>query len=1076
MVALAPHLVHPLPLVVAAFDGQRPDRIVGMGLNLYDVMARRALRGRRPRRFRTSEAEPAEWSPDRHRIIDGDEVDRLIPALERARADRRLPLLRLPDRRQPPRPHRPRRGRALRHGHGQRLSRSPSWSRRTAAPRACSVRDAETGDEFDDPRRQRHQRDRRLGRPPAPRGAARRGRGPERSARAAAPTSRSRARTSRSSPARSSPPAAAARSSRCRGSAARSSARPTTTTTATSLDHIPPSEDDVDYLLEATNAFFGTTSSPGDITGAYAGVRPLISTGDPKKSVDISRKAELYETLERDDHDHRRQADDLAADGQARRRPAGRARQPRRAVPHARDPARPRGRRPRSCRASRASPRTPTRRSPAATATPPTTSCASPPSAASWPSRSSPACPTCSPRRPSPPASEQAPASPTSCCAAPAWACSPPASCSTTTPQPVRRVAEAARARARLGRRAASTPRSTRFARRRRPPRASSSPADRRLTCATFAHATVFGHGPSHVPGAVPLPMRRPILAVLLAAPGRCPGAAQRRLLPRRGRSTARAPTSSRSATSTSPATAAARVVYVKRDGGVDARLRQPPGRRRVRSRPSASTTASAPARRASRSSPRPTAAASRSPASTTARCSRWSRPSDAPGFAAPALVAEGGVANPSIDMSINGATYVSYTQSGDVRVARADARHAAVHAACRRRSTSTPPATPAPASEGARASPSRPTAPRSSSGARTAPTAARTSTRRRLFELRLSTAPQDLTLNEFDGAAAPATPTRPRSTSRTTRATPRSPSARTRRAAPRVVMRRLRRLAVRPARRRRRRRGRASAGAIDLTGRGEGLVAAGDWRPTRSSAARSSTTSSTALHARRRRQRRSTRGRSPRVGENEDGASLVRRAPAPTTPRSARAYFDGVEQPQARGRQVALATPRSAPVDADARPRRGLQPRRRRRRRLRPGQRRPTAGSSPRSTTSRRAASPAHDTARHAPARALRWAPSLNLFGGRPLPVLVDGRPIAETDRARELPSRPARSATASTAGRVVAIDRRGQQTAHAARACCASTTRRRAAHRRCARAAACVTRHAPTGGDPQRRAAERA
>jgi len=32
------------------------------------------------------------------------------------------------------------------------------------------------------------------------------------------------------------------------------------------------------------------------VTGAYAGVRPLISTGDPKKSVDISRKAELYET------------------------------------------------------------------------------------------------------------------------------------------------------------------------------------------------------------------------------------------------------------------------------------------------------------------------------------------------------------------------------------------------------------------------------------------------------------------------------------------------------------------------------------------------------------------------------------------------------------------------------------------------------------------------------------------------------------------------------------------------------------------------------------------------------------
>ena len=38
------------------------------------------------------------------------------------------------------------------------------------------------------------------------------------------------------------------------------------------------------------------TLGPADLAGAYAGVRPLISTGDPKKSVDISRKAELYET------------------------------------------------------------------------------------------------------------------------------------------------------------------------------------------------------------------------------------------------------------------------------------------------------------------------------------------------------------------------------------------------------------------------------------------------------------------------------------------------------------------------------------------------------------------------------------------------------------------------------------------------------------------------------------------------------------------------------------------------------------------------------------------------------------
>jgi glycerol-3-phosphate dehydrogenase len=52
----------------------------------------------------------------------------------------------------------------------------------------------------------------------------------------------------------------------------------------------------VDYLLGAANEFFGTDLGHADLSGAYAGVRPLISSGDPKKSVDISRKAELYET------------------------------------------------------------------------------------------------------------------------------------------------------------------------------------------------------------------------------------------------------------------------------------------------------------------------------------------------------------------------------------------------------------------------------------------------------------------------------------------------------------------------------------------------------------------------------------------------------------------------------------------------------------------------------------------------------------------------------------------------------------------------------------------------------------
>ena len=63
------------------------------------------------------------------------------------------------------------------------------------------------------------------------------------------------------------------------------------------LDHVPASRATTStYLLDAVNALFGTSLAPDDLTGAYAGVRPLISTGDPKKSVDISRKAELYET------------------------------------------------------------------------------------------------------------------------------------------------------------------------------------------------------------------------------------------------------------------------------------------------------------------------------------------------------------------------------------------------------------------------------------------------------------------------------------------------------------------------------------------------------------------------------------------------------------------------------------------------------------------------------------------------------------------------------------------------------------------------------------------------------------
>ncbi len=85
MVKLAPHLVRPLKMVVPAFDGARPDRLVGIGLNMYDVMSAPRLRGRRGARRAAAQLaaraqrqevdEPdSEWSPARHRTISGEEV------------------------------------------------------------------------------------------------------------------------------------------------------------------------------------------------------------------------------------------------------------------------------------------------------------------------------------------------------------------------------------------------------------------------------------------------------------------------------------------------------------------------------------------------------------------------------------------------------------------------------------------------------------------------------------------------------------------------------------------------------------------------------------------------------------------------------------------------------------------------------------------------------------------------------------------------------------------------------------------------------------------------------------------
>ena len=46
------------------------------------------------------------------------------------------------------------------------------------------------------------------------------------------------------------------------------------------IDHVQPAAEDIEYLLDAVNEFFGTSLDASALTGAYAGVRPLISSGD----------------------------------------------------------------------------------------------------------------------------------------------------------------------------------------------------------------------------------------------------------------------------------------------------------------------------------------------------------------------------------------------------------------------------------------------------------------------------------------------------------------------------------------------------------------------------------------------------------------------------------------------------------------------------------------------------------------------------------------------------------------------------------------------------------------------------
>ena len=293
MVKLAPHLVRPLPLVVPTFDGARPDRMMGIGLNMYDVMAAPSLRARRSARRGASETGEADWSPARHRVISGEEVSELLPALARRDPtggylfydcqtdDARLVLTVL--------------GEAERFGAicANRLQVTQLDSTDDLGV-GVAVRDCESDTEF-------------IVRADNVVNAtgvwADRIRPEELHSEAEVPhivPSRGTHITLRHEdlPLHSGAivPVGDGRSIFALPWLGRSLIGTTDNNYAGDIGHVQPSAQDVDYLLRAVNEFFGCHLSRADATGAYAGVRPLISTGDNRKSVDISRKAELYET------------------------------------------------------------------------------------------------------------------------------------------------------------------------------------------------------------------------------------------------------------------------------------------------------------------------------------------------------------------------------------------------------------------------------------------------------------------------------------------------------------------------------------------------------------------------------------------------------------------------------------------------------------------------------------------------------------------------------------------------------------------------------------------------------------
>jgi glycerol-3-phosphate dehydrogenase len=295
MVQLAPHLVYPTPFLVPALGDERRDRRLGIGLNMYDVMATtRVGRSRREMRSSKDVDEDFYWSPDRHRTIDRDELLELMPSLEPRDPknaylfydcqtdDVRLTLTIL--------------GEAERFGavmlngaevtevlerngrasgvafveadSGERIEVEAGNVINATGVFADRVRPEETIEEEDVPR--------------------------------ISPSRGTHVLIDREALSTGSAacivPAGEGRQIFALPWYGRTLVGTTDNDFEGDIDHPRPGEDEVAYLLDAVNEFFGVSLGAADLVGAYAGVRPLIATGDPKKSVDISRKAELYET------------------------------------------------------------------------------------------------------------------------------------------------------------------------------------------------------------------------------------------------------------------------------------------------------------------------------------------------------------------------------------------------------------------------------------------------------------------------------------------------------------------------------------------------------------------------------------------------------------------------------------------------------------------------------------------------------------------------------------------------------------------------------------------------------------